>query len=133
MTYERVVVTGYGAVTPLGNNVPEFWDGVFDSIPPWINEVAAVMLIMFGAVSFMSLLDVSSSATLARAWANALTQLFGYGAVLVCIGIFALVSAAMALHATYLLVTGDKALNRLYGPKEAVEEVKEELEDLARR
>ena len=69
---------------------PEFWDGVFDSIPPWINEVAAVMLIMFGAVSFMSLLDVSSSATLARAWANALTQLFGYGAVLVCIGIFAL-------------------------------------------
>lgn len=69
---------------------PEFWDSVFDSIPPWINEVAAVMLIMFGAVSFMSLLDVSSSATLARAWANALTQLFGYGAVLVCIGIFAL-------------------------------------------
>lgn len=69
---------------------PEFWDGIFDSIPPWINEVAAVMLIMFGAVSLMSLLDVSSSATLARAWASALTQLFGYGAVLVCIGIFAL-------------------------------------------
>ncbi|HEX2135342.1 MAG TPA: TRAP transporter small permease [Microvirga sp.] len=48
--------------------------------------------------------------------------------------IFALVSAAMALHATYLLVTGNgTALNRLYGPKEAVEEVKEELEDIARR
>lgn len=48
--------------------------------------------------------------------------------------IFALISAAMALHATYLLVTGNaKALNRMYGPREAAEEVKEELEDLARR
>jgi TRAP-type C4-dicarboxylate transport system permease small subunit len=48
--------------------------------------------------------------------------------------IFALVSAAMALHATYLLVTGNaEALNKLYGPKEAAEEVKEELEDLTRR
>jgi TRAP-type C4-dicarboxylate transport system permease small subunit len=48
--------------------------------------------------------------------------------------IFALVSVAMALHATYLLVTGNAAtLNRLYGPKEAVEEIKEELDNLARR
>jgi TRAP-type C4-dicarboxylate transport system permease small subunit len=48
--------------------------------------------------------------------------------------IFAIVSAAMALHATYLLLTGNaKALHKAYGPKEAVEEVKEELEDLARR
>lgn len=68
---------------------PEFWDNIFDSIPSWSNEVAAIMLIMFGAVSFMSLIDVSGSATLARAWAGALTQLFGYGAILVCGGIFA--------------------------------------------
>jgi TRAP-type C4-dicarboxylate transport system permease small subunit len=48
--------------------------------------------------------------------------------------IFAIVSVAMALHATYLLLTGNaKALHKAYGPKEAVEEVKEELEDLARR
>ena len=24
----RVVVTGLGAVTPIGNTVPEFWDGI---------------------------------------------------------------------------------------------------------
>ena len=24
----RVVVTGMGAVTPIGNSVPEFWDGL---------------------------------------------------------------------------------------------------------
>ena len=48
--------------------------------------------------------------------------------------IFAVVSAIMALHATYLLVTGNAAvLNRLYGPKEAVEEIKDELDNLARR
>ncbi|MCU0476624.1 MAG: DUF87 domain-containing protein [Anaerolineae bacterium] len=69
---------------------PEFWDGVFDSIPPWTNEVAALALLVFGVVSFMSLLDVSSSPTLARAWAGALTALFGYGAIVICIGIFAL-------------------------------------------
>ena len=24
----RVAVTGLGAVTPIGNNVPEFWSGI---------------------------------------------------------------------------------------------------------
>jgi 3-oxoacyl-[acyl-carrier-protein] synthase II len=28
MTARRVVVTGLGAVTPIGNTVPEFWDGI---------------------------------------------------------------------------------------------------------
>src|SRR5690606_20518894 len=28
MTKHRVVVTGLGAITPLGNTVSEFWDGV---------------------------------------------------------------------------------------------------------
>ena len=24
----RVVVTGLGAITPIGNSVPEFWEGI---------------------------------------------------------------------------------------------------------
>ena len=28
MTKKRVVVTGIGAVTPIGLNVPEFWNGL---------------------------------------------------------------------------------------------------------
>ena len=24
----RVVITGMGAITPIGNSVPEFWDGI---------------------------------------------------------------------------------------------------------
>ena len=28
MELKRVVVTGLGAITPIGNTVSEFWDGV---------------------------------------------------------------------------------------------------------
>lgn len=30
MELKRVVVTGLGAITPLGNNVPEYWDGLIN-------------------------------------------------------------------------------------------------------
>lgn len=66
---------------------PEFWDRVLDSIPPWGDEIVAIVLIVFGIVSFLSLFDVSSDATIARAWSNALTSLFGYGSIIVAGGI----------------------------------------------
>lgn len=69
---------------------PEFWDPLLDSIPPWIDEIAAILLVVFGVVSFLSLLNVSSDATIAAAWSNALTGLFGQGALIVCGGIFLL-------------------------------------------
>src|SRR6187401_2921649 len=28
LPYKRVVVTGLGALTPLGNNVPDYWNGL---------------------------------------------------------------------------------------------------------
>jgi 3-oxoacyl-[acyl-carrier-protein] synthase II len=31
-TLKRVVVTGLGALTPLGNNIPEFWDGLVNGV-----------------------------------------------------------------------------------------------------
>lgn len=69
---------------------PEFWDRILDSIPPWGDEIAAVVLIVFGIVSFLSLFDVSSDATISRAWSAALTSLFGYGSLVVAGGILAL-------------------------------------------
>lgn len=69
---------------------PEFWDTVLDSIPPWGDEIAAITLIVFGVVSFMSLMNVSSDATISNAWSNALTSLFGYGSVIVSGGILTL-------------------------------------------
>ena len=49
---------------------PDFWDSLLDSIPPWGDEIAAIMLIVFGVVSFLSLLNISSDATLSRAWSK---------------------------------------------------------------
>ncbi|MBI5669155.1 MAG: DUF87 domain-containing protein [Chloroflexi bacterium] len=69
---------------------PEFWDALFDSLPPWGDEIAAIVLIVFGIVSFLSLFNLASDATIANAWSNALTSLFGYGSILVSVGIFGL-------------------------------------------
>ena len=69
---------------------PEFWDRVLDSIPPWGDEIVAIILIVFGIVSFLSLFDVSSDATISRAWSDALTSLFGFGSIVVAAGILGL-------------------------------------------
>jgi TRAP-type C4-dicarboxylate transport system permease small subunit len=102
-----------------------------------LNWFAITSIAAFGAllawVCFTIVADsFEYSSTAPTPWATPLIypQSFWYAGML----IFALVSSAMALHATYLLVTGNaRVLNRMYGPKEAAEEVKEELEDLARR
>ena len=69
---------------------PEFWDALLDNLPPWGDEIAAIVLIVFGVVSFLSLINVSGDATISTAWSNALTGLFGYGSAIVCAGIFGL-------------------------------------------
>lgn len=102
-----------------------------------LNWIAITSLAVFGALlAFVCFTIVADSlaynSTAPTPWATPLIypQSVWYGAILV----FAIASATMALHATYLLVTGNSAkLNKCYGPKEAAEEVKQELEDLARR
>ena len=32
MEFKRVVVTGLGALTPIGNTVPEYWDGLINGV-----------------------------------------------------------------------------------------------------
>ncbi len=68
----------------------ESWHSLFDNLPPWGDEIAAIMLIVFSVVSFLSLINVSSDATVSAAWSNALTSLFGHGSVVICAGILAL-------------------------------------------
>ncbi|MBL8131187.1 MAG: DUF87 domain-containing protein [Anaerolineae bacterium] len=68
----------------------EFWDTILGALPPWADEIAAITLIIFAIVSFLSLLNVSVDASLAAAWSNALTSLFGIGGIIVCAGLFAL-------------------------------------------
>jgi|SRR5918995_1159473 TRAP-type C4-dicarboxylate transport system permease small subunit len=102
-----------------------------------LNWIAVTSIAAFGGllawVCFTILRDsLDYNSTAATPWATPLIypQSLWYAGIV----IFAIVSVTMALHATYLLVINDGgALNKLYGPKEAAEEVKEELEDLARR
>lgn len=68
----------------------EFWESLLNSLPPWGDEIAAIVLVVFGIVSFLSLLNVSADATISTAWSSALRSLFGYGSVIVSGGILAL-------------------------------------------
>ncbi len=110
-------------------------------LPGWLqmilNWVAITLIAAFGMllawVCATILLDSwAYRSTAPTPWATPLIwpQSVWYAGLVV----FALVAGAMAVHATVLLLTGRwKTLDKLYGPKEAVEDVKEELEDLARR
>ena len=110
-------------------------------LPVWLqmalNWLAITLLAGFGGllawVCYTILADsLDYGSTAPTPWATPLVypQSLWYAGI----AIFAGVSVVMALHATWLLATGKgAALHRAYGPKEAVEEVKEELEDLARR
>lgn len=46
MELKRVVVTGMGALTPLGNNVPEYWNGLINGVS------GADMITLFDASKF---------------------------------------------------------------------------------
>lgn len=69
---------------------PEFWERFLDSLPPWIDEISAIVLLIFGVISMLALLDIGSDAALASAWSDALRRMFGYGSVVIPLGIFAL-------------------------------------------
>ncbi len=49
----------------------------------WIDEVAAILLIVFGMVTLLSLLSTSSMAVLSNQWSNTIRQIFGYGGAIV--------------------------------------------------
>ncbi len=66
---------------------PEFWE---NALPSWFEEIGAIVLLVFGVISFMALAGISSEAPLSRAWSDALTQLFGYGSLMISLGIFGL-------------------------------------------
>ncbi|MFW5691364.1 MAG: DNA translocase FtsK [Chloroflexota bacterium] len=68
---------------------PEFWDDLLDALPPWFDEITSIVLLVFGVISLMALFGVAGDAVLARSWSNALTSLFGWGSVLVAVGIVA--------------------------------------------
>lgn len=66
----------------------DFWEDLKDSLPPWIDEVVGITLLIFGILSFISLF-IPSEAVVAVAWSKILKSLFGNGGVIVAGALFA--------------------------------------------
>jgi len=66
----------------------DFWEDLKDSLPPWIDEVLGITLLIFGILSFISLF-IPSQAVVAVAWSNILKSLFGNGGIIVAGALFA--------------------------------------------
>jgi S-DNA-T family DNA segregation ATPase FtsK/SpoIIIE len=65
------------------------WKRLKTGVPPWLDEIAAVLLVVFGLVSLLILLGLTSEdAWLAMSWRDTLWQLFGpVGGLLIAAGI----------------------------------------------
>ena len=68
-------------------NDPEFWQQTAAKLPPWIDEVGALVLIVLGVVMLTALLNTTSEAQLSVTVSHTLRQIFGYGAYLVSLGV----------------------------------------------
>ena len=66
---------------------PTFWDDLRDSLPPWLDEIVGITLLLFGLLSFLALFN-PSGAVAATAWSDILRELFGVGSFLVAAGLF---------------------------------------------
>jgi S-DNA-T family DNA segregation ATPase FtsK/SpoIIIE len=65
---------------------PERLGRVLYDRPGWLDEIVSILLIVFGMVSMLSLLNSSSTAALTSLWSNTIRQIFGQvGAVLLSI------------------------------------------------
>ncbi|MEO0565842.1 MAG: hypothetical protein AAF125_27280, partial [Chloroflexota bacterium] len=69
---------------------PDVWENVLDALPPWGDEIIALLLVIFGILSFLSVFDVAGEASVPQAWASTLQSLFGYGSLIVSGSILAL-------------------------------------------
>jgi hypothetical protein len=68
-----------------------FWDDLFDSIPPWFTEVMSFVVIVFGLLSFLALFNTTdNTSSVATTWRNILVTMFGYGSWIIAVCIFAI-------------------------------------------
>ncbi|NLX09773.1 MAG: DNA translocase FtsK [Chloroflexi bacterium] len=68
---------------------PAFWRGLITKLPPWTDEIGALLLIVLGVVTLTALFNSASEAVLAITISKALRQVFGSGAYLVPLAILA--------------------------------------------
>ncbi len=66
---------------------PAFWRGLAQKLPPWSDEIGALLLIVLGVVTLNALLNTSSEAPLAVTLSGTLRQLVGEAAYAVALGL----------------------------------------------
>jgi S-DNA-T family DNA segregation ATPase FtsK/SpoIIIE len=64
------------------------WDDMRDSLPPWLFEVLSIVVVVFGLLSFLALLNADNTTSASATWRSILLSLFGYGSWLIAVGIF---------------------------------------------
>jgi TRAP-type C4-dicarboxylate transport system permease small subunit len=103
---------------------------VLDWLSVLLIAAFAGLLVKVGASVLADTIEYRSTAPTPLATPLIWPQALWLGAL----GIFTLVALVMAAHATWAFVTGRwSLLARLYGPKSADEEIREEIEDLKHR
>jgi len=86
-TTERLGAAIHSAIKKVQD--PAFWQGMAQKLPPWTDEVIAILLIVLGVVMFTALLNTASEAVLSVTLSRVLRQIFGYGAYLVALSVIA--------------------------------------------
>ncbi len=69
---------------------PEYFGTRLHDRPGWLDEVTAILLIVFGMMSLLALLSTSPAAALSTQWSNVMGEVFGHaGAIILSIMIIA--------------------------------------------
>ena len=68
---------------------PAFWQRLRNQLPPWTDEIAAILLIVLGVVIITALLNTTSQAALSRTISRLLRQVFGSGGYLIALAVMA--------------------------------------------
>lgn len=68
---------------------PAFWQRMRSHLPPWADELGALLLIVAGVIALTALFNSTSEAALAVALSTGLRRLFGVGAFVVALGVLA--------------------------------------------
>ncbi|MEP0761830.1 MAG: DNA translocase FtsK [Chloroflexota bacterium] len=66
---------------------PGFWRGMAQQLPPWVDELGALLLIVLGVVTLNALLNTSSEAPLAITLSRVLRQVSGHAAYAIALGL----------------------------------------------
>ncbi len=69
---------------------PAFWRRMADRLPPWIDELGGLLLIVLGVVMLTALFNTTSDAMVSVTLSKGLRQIFGHGASLVALAVLAL-------------------------------------------